>query len=94
MFRGKTVSVIVPAYNEEETIGAVVEDFVAEPHVDEVVVVDNNCADRTAIIASEAGGKVISEAKPGYGSALQAGLRAASERLPRPDRGRRILQGL
>jgi len=77
MFRGKKVSVIVPAYNEEETIGAVVEDFVAEQHSDEVVVVDNNCRDRTAVIAQAAGARVVAESRPGYGAALLAGMRAA-----------------
>ncbi len=78
MFRGKTVSVVVPAYNEEETIGNVVKDFLAEPHSDEVVVVDNNCRDRTAVLAREAGARVVAESRPGYGAALLAGMRAAT----------------
>ena len=73
-----TVSVIVPAYNEEATIGAVVRDYVACEYVDEVIVVDNNCKDRTAELAREAGARVVQESTPGYGSALRAGLEAAT----------------
>ncbi|MCA8971891.1 MAG: glycosyltransferase family 2 protein [Planctomycetes bacterium] len=78
MYRGRSVTVVVPAYNEEETIGAVVADFVQNELCDEVLVVDNNCKDRTAEIAREHGARVISESKPGYGSALLAGMRAAT----------------
>lgn len=77
MFRNRTVSLVVPAYNEEETIGHVVDEFRGEPHLDEIVVVDNNCKDRTAAIAAERGARVISEKKPGYGAALLAGMQAS-----------------
>jgi len=78
MFRNRSVSLVIPAYNEEETIGRVVEEFRSEPHVDEIVVVDNNCADRTAEIAAAAGARVVTEERPGYGSALLAGMTAAT----------------
>jgi UDP-N-acetylglucosamine diphosphorylase / glucose-1-phosphate thymidylyltransferase / UDP-N-acetylgalactosamine diphosphorylase / glucosamine-1-phosphate N-acetyltransferase / galactosamine-1-phosphate N-acetyltransferase len=71
MFRDQTVSLIIPAYNEEETIRQVVEEFRTEPHLDEILVVDNNCADRTA------GARVVKETRPGYGAALLAGMDAA-----------------
>ncbi|MGE3173146.1 MAG: glycosyltransferase family 2 protein [Planctomycetota bacterium] len=77
MFRNRTVSLVVPAYNEEQTIGAVVDEFRAEPHLDEIVVVDNNCRDRTAEIARERGARVVVESRPGYGAALMAGMAAA-----------------
>ena len=47
MFHGKTVSLVIPAYNEEVTITAVVEEFRTNPVVDEIIVADNNCNDRT-----------------------------------------------
>jgi UDP-N-acetylglucosamine diphosphorylase / glucose-1-phosphate thymidylyltransferase / UDP-N-acetylgalactosamine diphosphorylase / glucosamine-1-phosphate N-acetyltransferase / galactosamine-1-phosphate N-acetyltransferase len=81
MFRDRTVSLVIPAYNEEETIGQVVEEFLQEPHLDEVLVVDNNCSDRTAEIAAKAGARVVQESKPGYGSALTAGMNAANGEL-------------
>jgi glycosyltransferase involved in cell wall biosynthesis len=77
MFRNRSVSLVVPAYNEEATIGSVVDEFRQEPHLDEIVVVDNNCKDRTAAIAAERGARVVSEKKPGYGAALMAGMAAA-----------------
>lgn len=43
----------------------------------EVLVVDNGSSDRSALVAEAAGGRVISEPNPGYGSALRAGIAAA-----------------
>jgi glycosyltransferase involved in cell wall biosynthesis len=77
MFRNRSVSLVVPAYNEEETIGAVVDEFRGEQLIDEIVVVDNNCRDRTAAIATEHGARVVAEKRPGYGAALMAGMQAA-----------------
>ena len=77
MFRDRSVSLVIPAYNEEETIGRVVEEFRQEPHLDEIVVVDNNCNDRTAEIAAAHGARIVEESRPGYGSALLAGMDAA-----------------
>ena len=48
MYGGKTVSVVLPAYNEAPYIRAAVEDFFVPGVVDEVVVVDNNSRDGTA----------------------------------------------
>lgn len=75
---GSRVSIVIPAYNEESTIGFVVEDFRAHSAVDEVLVVDNRCADRTAEIAREKGARVVREETPGYGSACRRGLNDAS----------------
>jgi UDP-N-acetylglucosamine diphosphorylase / glucose-1-phosphate thymidylyltransferase / UDP-N-acetylgalactosamine diphosphorylase / glucosamine-1-phosphate N-acetyltransferase / galactosamine-1-phosphate N-acetyltransferase len=74
MYRDAKVSIVVPAYNEEATIAAVVLDFLAHPAVDEVLVVDNNCKDRTKAVAEEAGARVVSESNPGYGCALRRGM--------------------
>lgn len=81
MHDGRSISIIVPAYNEEATIEAVVRDFAGHPAVDEVLVVDNNCRDRTAELAREAGARVVAEAAPGYGSALMCGMREAASDL-------------
>jgi glycosyltransferase involved in cell wall biosynthesis len=77
MWEGRQVSIVFPAYNEEAGIAAGVRDFLACPAVDEVVVVDNNSRDRTAALAAEAGGRVVSETRQGYGNALRRGLREA-----------------
>jgi len=79
MFQAHSVAVVIPAYNEEQTIADVVAEFLAVECVDRVVVVDNNCSDRTAELARDAGAEVIEESAPGYGCALRAGLDHAVE---------------
>lgn len=78
MHQGRRISVIVPAYNEEATIAAVVSDFRSHPAVDEVIVVDNNCRDATAERAREAGARVVTETDKGYGCALRGGINAST----------------
>jgi glycosyltransferase involved in cell wall biosynthesis len=72
------ISVVIPALNEEEPIGAVVRDCLATALPAEVIVVDNGSTDRTAERARAAGAKVVSEPTPGYGRACAAGVRAVS----------------
>ena len=74
MYRDAKVSIIIPAYNEEETIAAVVADFRKHPSVDEVLVVANNCTDRTEVLAKDAGARVVTETARGYGAALRRGM--------------------
>jgi len=76
-FKNK-VSVIFPAYNEEENISEAVGDFLGTGVVDELIVVDNNSRDKTAKLAELAGAKVVTEKNQGYGFALQRGLKEAS----------------
>ena len=78
MYHNKTVSVIFPAYNEENYIRAAVEDFFSNGVVDEIVVVNNNSKDRTDAEARQTTARVVLETKQGYGNALQRGLREAS----------------
>lgn len=74
MYNGKKVSVVIPAYNEEKGIAKVIKEF-SLPFVDEIIVVDNNCKDRTPQIAKKMGAKVVSEKKQGYGFAIRRGFR-------------------
>jgi glycosyltransferase involved in cell wall biosynthesis len=78
MYCGKTISVVMPAYNEAEGIARAIADFRRLPEVDNVVVVDNASTDDTARIAKEAGARVVYEAKKGYGNASKAALLAAA----------------
>jgi len=72
---------VIPAYNEELTIGSVV--LQTKGHVDGVIVVDDGSTDRTAQIASAAGAEVISMGvNSGKASALIRGLQRAKERSP------------
>jgi len=83
MWQNKTVSVVLPAYNEAPNIAAAVQEFIALNHqnslpiIDEVIVIDNNSSDGTGDLAKKAGARVIVETKQGYGNALQRGLREA-----------------
>ena len=76
MHRELKLSVVIPCYNEENGVREVIGRMPRS--VDEVVVVDNNCTDRTAEVARSLGAKVVAEKTPGYGAAYKAGLRAAS----------------
>ena len=72
-----SVSVIIPALDEEEPIAGVVRECLATGLPNEVIVVDNGSTDRTAECAHEAGARVVT-APRGYGRACAAGVRALS----------------
>ena len=85
---GTSVSVVVPALDEEATVGSVVggvvDGLVAKGLVDEVVVVDAGSSDDTAAVAADAGGRVVPAAEllPGWptagkGAAVWRGAAAA-----------------
>ncbi|MFB3787885.1 MAG: glycosyltransferase family 2 protein [bacterium] len=78
MFRA--VSVVIPAYNEAESIGPVVDNIhaVLREHEHEIIVVDDGSQDGTGQKAEAAGGRVIRHhANRGYGASLKTGIRAA-----------------
>ena len=68
----KIIKVIIPAYNEEKSIIKVIQDIPSI--VDEIIIVDNNSSDQTAKNAQEAGAKVLTEIKKGYGNACLKGI--------------------
>jgi len=68
----------MPAYDEADGIESTVRGFVAHPWVDEVVVVDNNSRDATAQLAADAGARVVTEARQGYGYACRTALASAT----------------
>lgn len=72
------ISVVIPALNEAEPIAEVVR-AVPGAWADEVIVVDNGSTDRTAARAQEAGARVVSEPRRGYGRACRAGVAALDE---------------
>lgn len=69
----ETVSVVIPCLNEEEAIGPLIAEILAEG-VDEIVVVDNGSKDRTAEVSRAAGARVVAEPTPGYGRACATGV--------------------
>lgn len=68
----KTV-VIIPALNEERSIGQVIGD-IPRDLATEIVVIDNGSTDSTAQVASDSGATVIDEGRMGYGQACLAGI--------------------
>lgn len=74
------VSVIIPALNEEDTVGTVVKRLL-ETGPYEVIVADNGSADRTAQVAAAAGARVVDEPRRGYGAACLAGAKAAVSKV-------------
>jgi len=71
-----TVSLVIPALNEEKGIAVTVRR--APPEIHEVIVVDGGSKDRTAELAREAGAQVIVEPRRGYGLAYKRGFQAAT----------------
>ena len=79
------VTVVLTAFNDEESVGLAVDDFRTHPSVRRIVVVDNGSADKTAAVAAERGAIVVHEAQRGYGRcvyrALHEGLRYTDTEL-------------
>ena len=75
---GVKVVAVIPAWNEEGSIGRVVA-AVPGDLVDEILVVNNGSTDRTPEVAEAAGARVVLEPHRGYGAACKAGLDAASD---------------
>ncbi len=79
MWQGRSVSVILPTYNEKDSIRQVIIDFFATGVVDEVMVINNNAAAGTSEEVAGTGAVEIHEQRQGYGNAIRRGL-AESER--------------
>ena len=77
MWRGQRVSLILPTYNERDSLYDVIREAWDSGFVDEVVVVDNNAVAGSADEARRAGARVIPETVQGYGAAIRRGLREA-----------------
>jgi len=78
------IDLIIPAYNEEKSIGLVVSE-INHPLVRHIIVVNNNSTDQTARVASEAGATVLYEKRQGYGYACLEGIRWANDQNPPAD---------
>jgi len=76
MYRDKTISLVIPCYNEEEGLRQLLPKI---PHiVDEVLIVDNASTDNTARVARELGARVVEEKIKGYGRAYKTGFKNAT----------------
>jgi glycosyltransferase involved in cell wall biosynthesis len=77
------IKVIIPAYNEANSIANVINDI---PNiVDEVIVVSNNSKDNTEINARNAGATVLKESQKGYGYACLKGMEYISKQDIKPE---------
>ena len=72
MYKGQSITVIIPCLNEEQGIEKVLRSM--PEFVDEVIVVDNNSTDRTSEVAASLGAKVIREEVRGYGRSYKRGF--------------------
>ncbi|MFT6962858.1 MAG: glycosyltransferase involved in cell wall biosynthesis [Flammeovirgaceae bacterium] len=78
------IFVIIPAFNEEGSIGKVVE-HIPKGLVEEVIVVNNNSTDNTVKVARNAGATVLSQPKMGYGNACLKGIEYAKNKEIQPE---------
>ena len=69
----KSNRVIIPAFNEENAVGKVIEEIPKE-EVAEIIVVNNASTDETESVARSKGATVLTEAVPGYGRACLRGI--------------------
>ena len=78
------IDVIIPAYNEEKSIGKVLDDIPKE-WVREVIVCNNNSTDNTKEEALNHGATVLDQPQKGYGSACLKGLEYLDKKEKKPD---------
>lgn len=77
------IKVIIPAYNEADSIALVIHDI--PKIVDEVIVVSNGSTDATETNAKNAGATVLTELNKGYGYACLKGMDHIAKQLIKPD---------
>ena len=77
------IKVIIPAFNEAESIAKVINNI---PNVvDEIIVVNNNSTDATETVAKKAGATVLNETNRGYGYACLKGMHYIANQKDNPD---------
>src|SRR5215211_1856675 len=78
MWHGRAVSVILPTYNERDSIRRNIEEYFETGVVDEVVVVNNNAAPGTSEEIARTRAREVHESRQGYGYAIRRGLKEAA----------------
>ena len=79
----QSIKVIIPAYNEQDSIANVINDIPSI--VDEIIVISNNSTDATELNAKNAGATVLKETRKGYGYACLKGMDYIAEQKNKPD---------
>lgn len=82
--RKQKIVVLIPVYNEEESIGKVIAD-IPDDIVSEILIVDNGSSDASANIARTLGATVISQPLRGYGAACLKGIEYFKNQTRQPD---------
>jgi len=77
------IKVIIPAFNEEQSIGKVIAEI--PDVVAEIIVVSNNSSDSTETVAKKAGATVLAESRKGYGYACLKGMEYIAQQPVKPD---------
>jgi len=77
------IKVIIPAYNEQDSIASVLAEIPSV--VSEVIVVNNNSTDNTVAVAENAGATVLTETRKGYGYACLKGMAYIASQNIKPD---------
>ena len=75
MYKNKTISLVLPAFNEQINIKKSIEEFLETGVFDEIIVIDNNSSDNTAEEIKKTSATYILEKKQGYGVAIRTGLK-------------------
>tara|TARA_R100001369_G_scaffold29172_4_gene52747 strand:- start:240516 stop:241208 length:693 start_codon:yes stop_codon:yes gene_type:complete len=79
----ENIIVIIPAFNEEASIGKVIKEI--PKIVSEIIVVSNNSTDKTAEVAKKAGATVLFETQKGYGYACLKGMKYIENKSIKPE---------
>jgi dolichol-phosphate mannosyltransferase len=74
VWRNKTLSVVLPTYNEKDSIAECIRGFEALAEVDEIIVVNNNAAPGTSEEVATTGAREVLEPTQGYGAAIRRGI--------------------
>ena len=77
------IKVIIPAYNEADSIAKVINDIPSI--VNEIIVVSNNSTDNTEVNATKAGATVLQEPRKGYGYACLKGMKYIANQKIKPE---------
>ena len=81
MFNGKTVSLILPTYNEKDSIQGVIREFEALGVIDDIIVINNNAAEGTSEEVAPTSAREVFESTQGYGAAVLRGYRESTSDL-------------
>lgn len=81
MYKNKKISVILPTYNEKDSIRKVINDFNQLGIVDEIIVINNNAAAGTSEEVAQTKAREVLEPIQGYGAAIKRGFRESTGEL-------------